>query len=134
MKKLFLTLMTLALATTSYANMSALENSYAKINYKDGINQREAKLIAKKALMDSGDKNLYRFFNPEIVDNRYTYPHQQYLFVHLKRKSLEVARSEYLVIVDKKTGKVVYSDKEYHPTNVLAYNGYRWAVGLHEHK
>ena len=95
------------------ATVSSVRYFYEKIDYSDGVSKDEAKLIAKKHLIDSVYKYDYRVINPEIR----TWYEKDAWIVRFPPKKVQLLIPEglfeavmpnaYLVAVDKRTGAVI---------------------------
>jgi len=120
----------LCFISSGCATIKSIEKNYKKIDYSDGINKSEAKLIAKKSLIDSPYRNFYRVIRPRILDNDETLQHPRYWFLKFRRKSSKLNKSNYFVVIEKKTGEVIYAEKHY-PNNA---QNYRWILELHEYQ
>src|SRR3989338_2418583 len=83
-----------------------VNRSFNKIDYSDGISDREAKIIAKKKLIDTGSKGQYVVINPDLLETPDTYAFKaDYWFVSFKNKPLLMKDSTFLVVVNKETGQ-----------------------------
>ena len=107
------------------ATANSINKGYGKIKYKDGVNKKEALLIAKKCLIESPVKGKYRIINPSILNNGDTYPHPNHWFISFNNKPF-TPDSMFLVVVDKRNGEIVYSEKKYFST----VKGLRWIFEL----
>jgi len=121
-----ITIIVVGLSACSTVN--SVNKSYSKINRDDGISVKEAKIIAKKSLVDSQFTRKFIVINPKTLKNPDTYPHPNHYFLKSKSKLLGSDGSSYLVVIDKRTGEVIYSRKNY-PTYI---KGYRWIMNLPE--
>ena len=122
---IFLSIMVVMLLT-GCATAKSVDKNYSLINYKDGISITEAKLIAKKSLLESKSLGAYQFMAPKVFDRWESYRHQNYWFVLFSPKAYQLKPSHYLVVVEKKSGKIQYAETKY-PSNV---KGYDWLFGL----
>lgn len=112
------------------STIGSINKSYSKLNRADGISAKEAKLIAKKALLDSEFRGDYRFIRPEIMHTQKTAYHPDHWFLKAKQKKLGFDDSYYFVVVNKKTGEVIYAKNHSpYPTDV---KGYFWVFTLHK--
>lgn len=122
--KQLLTAVFLTVFLTGCATMKSVNNKYGKVDYTNGISKEEAKSIAKKSLMESKARGKYRFTVPMILDDPYTKPNLEYWYISFSKKIYHLRSSHYLVVINKHTGEIEYSDKKFkypHPVK-----GYRW--------
>jgi hypothetical protein len=99
-----------ALLLSGCATIDSVNKNYQKINYSDGINTEEAKLIGKKRLINSGYQSEYQVISPDFLIDKRTKKYPDYWFVVYHPKNLGLTHSKYLVVMNKKTGDVLYSD------------------------
>jgi len=92
------------------ASIGSIKTNYASINYTDGIDQKEAVLIAKEHLINTDYRYCYRVIGPQIEDRA----NEGMWLVRFYGKKTSISEwympSVYEVSVDKKTGacKVEY--------------------------
>ena len=65
--KNLISLTIILLLFTSCATLDSLDEYYAGINYEDGINRDEAKLIAKKYLVESSYEGQFQVWGPIVT-------------------------------------------------------------------
>ena len=82
------------------ATVQAIDTNYANVSYKDGINQKEAKVIAQKKLMDLGKNGTYILSLPETEDRG--------LYWKVIFTSLQMDKDCFIINVSKETGEVVH--------------------------
>ena len=125
MRKLLLIIITVMF--TGCASVNTVNKNYSSINFDDGVSKEEAKLIAKKSLMESKSFGRYCFMDPAILKWGKAYPHPNYWFVRFTAKN-PLATDHYIVVVDKRSGEIQYSERE----NIypMAPKDYRFMFGL----
>lgn len=89
-------------------SIESIDKNYKKIDFRDGLSENETRIMAQKALLDSGDINKFIYEKP-IFDNdptvRKRYPN--YAFIHF---APVVGNDErYLIVINEKSGEVKYS-------------------------
>ena len=94
--------------------MESIDEFYAAINYKDGINRDEAKLIAKKYLTESKYSGQFQVWGPIITGA------ENYWIVSFLYKSLETYEQILDVYVDTLTGQVKDTKVRHKDTPVTA--------------
>lgn len=133
MKIIRLVSLILLLPLLGCATMSSIRNSYKKINFSDGIDINEAKIIAKNEIIKTDAKNEYKIIGPEACDigdlnakavtNKLfkeilirnedigrEYPNSWIVVFH--PKLLSFFSISYLVVIDKNTGEVKLSKED----------------------
>lgn len=100
-KKRFLWVLIFASFLNGCATVQSINAGYEDVNYADGIEKAEAKVIAQKKLMDLGESGPYIISMPDVEDmGRYW----KVIF-----SSLDMNKNYYIINVSKETGKVVHS-------------------------
>lgn len=122
-----LTLIIIAVMLSGCAGTHAVNKNYSSINFNDGISREEAKLIAKKSLMESESFGRYCFVDPAVLKWGHAYPHPNAWFIRFANKN-PLATDHYLVVIDKRNGVIQYSERE----NIypLTPKDYRFIFGL----
>ncbi len=101
------------------ASIESINKNYTKINLRDGISKNEARIMAQKALLDSGRINKYIYERP-IFDNdlfvrkRYL----NYAFIHFA--PVDNGDEGFLIIINEKLGEVRYAG----PFNIVQNKDY----------
>lgn len=129
-------LMTTAVFLASFygcASVQSVHHSFNQVTYDNMITKREAKMIAREVLVAEGLQGKYRLSCPRIIDNDHTFGYEHHWFISMKQRGIHFDPSEFIVVVHKRTGEVIYAEKKY-PSNVLGYAGYSWIFDLHEAK
>ena len=107
MNKIYCSLFLLVLCM-GCASVESINKNYAKINFKNGLSNSETKVMAQKALLDSGQIARHMYDKP-ILDND-LYVEKRYLnyaFVHF---APEIGGDEgFLVIINKELAEVKYA-------------------------
>jgi len=91
-----------------------------------GVNAEQAKIIAQRLLIDTEEKDLYRLSYPDIKTGEIVYKYPDFWFVVFGHNFLEPMSSdrltdtyrellstEYLVVINKTTGKILFSGQWY---------------------
>ncbi len=91
------------------ARVNSINAHYARVKVEDGITRNEAKLIAKKNLIETRYKYIYQIIWPRILENNHTKRHEDLWFVDFLAKEFQLI-SNYLVILEKDSGKIIYAD------------------------
>ncbi len=122
-----LSLLLIIVLLTGCTGIKTVSKNYSKINYRDGVSRSEAKLIAKKSLMESQVVHEYRFASPAILKWGKAFGHPNYWFIAFDSRNV-LQPDKYLVVIDKRDGEIRYSEKEYpHPVEP---NDYQFIFGL----
>ncbi|MFH1655047.1 MAG: lipoprotein [Candidatus Omnitrophota bacterium] len=106
-------LLVAAVFLSGCATISSINKNYYRINYDDGVDTNEAKVIAKKTLNGSEYRNQYIIIFPYILDDARTAGYSEYRFVVFRPKKIQIIRTSFLVVVSKITGEVLHSGQFY---------------------
>lgn len=101
------------------ASIESIDKNYAKINSHDGISKNEARIMAQKALLDSGEIKKYIYERP-IFDND-LFVQKRYLnhaFIHFA--PVDSSDEGFLVIINEKLGEIKYAG----PFNIVQNRDY----------
>jgi hypothetical protein len=112
---------------TGCTSTEAIYKNYDKlVDLKDGVNAEQAKIIAQKKLINTEEKDSYRISYPDIKTGQLVYKYPGYWFVVFGHNWLEpmsmnplagtyteLREAEYLVVINKKTGKIPFSGEWY---------------------
>lgn len=113
----------LAMGLASCASREDIIQNYEeKVNYADGVNISEARLIAKRKIITTDEKRNYKITAPGVLANIYTEKYPNYWFVVFGHNWLspistdenaktytELKEAQYLVVIDKTTGDIPFS-------------------------
>jgi hypothetical protein len=110
------------------------------VNLSDGVNAQEAKIIAQKKLINTEEKDSYRISYPDIKSGQIVSQYPDYWFVvfghnwmepfsynPLAASYREVLQTEYLVVINKKTGEMPFFG-EWYPKRE---NDFDWVFDPH---
>lgn len=90
------------------ASVVSIYKNAESINYADGIDDREAKYIAQKYLLEKAISDAFLTY-PEIQDNMIKPDQWEVIF---QKKDPTQLSYYYLFIIDKETGKIKYFGTE----------------------
>lgn len=102
-------ILTMGVLLASVAGCQSIENlnkKYQKVVYNDGINYKEAKLIAQQRMMKSVFTQKFSIFEPYVLLNEETRQYANFWFVVFPPKD-ELSPFQHIVVVDKVSGGVV---------------------------
>jgi len=103
------------------ASWHSPNQEYARINFSDGISINEAIVIGKEELSACEYRHEYRSQRGNVMTNRLARAHPDYWFVSFESKRLDRHFWSYLVVVNKQTGQVVFSDPHV-PLDMINYD------------
>ena len=139
MKK-FYCLLAVALLAGCTSTKAIYKNYNNLVNLEDGVNEQEAKIIAQKKLINTEEKDSYRISFPDIRTDKLSRKYPDYWFVVFGHNWLEpmstsaltdtyreLMATEYLVVIDKKTGKTPFYG-EWYPKRE---NDFDWVFDQH---
>lgn len=126
---------------TGCTSTQAIYKNYDKIVHNEhGVNAEQAKIIAQKKLINTEEKDSYRISFPDIKTGQLAYKYPGYWFVVFGHNWLEplstealagtyteLRETEYLVVIDKKTGQVPFFGKWYPKRE----NDFDWVFDRH---
>jgi len=113
----------LAIFLNGCASMEKINEEYGMIQYADGINQKEAKLIAQVHLMESRYTSSFDPYKADIITTPETLAHRNLWFVDFPAQDT-LSDTHHLVIVDKRTGGILRS----RPYTFQYQTDYDWAL------
>ena len=104
----FLVSILIIISCLGCATAGSISKSYNAINWDDGINISEAKVIAKHTVLTRliGVAPFIRTIGPRIIDDKDTKKFPDYWFVEFSELIPSEIRFKYLVVIDKKSGVV----------------------------
>jgi len=127
---------------TGCTSTDAIYKNYDKmvVHLENGVDAQEAKVIAQKKLINTEEKDSYRISFPDIKTGQMVYKYPGYWFVIFGHNWLEpmssnplagtyteLRETEYLVVIDKKTGKIPFFG-EWYPKRE---NDFDWVFDQH---
>ena len=109
------------------ASNEAISNNYNKlVNASDGVTEQEAKIMAQNDLIKVIEKRDYRVTVPDIKSTPEALKYPAYWFVvfghnwfspistdPLAKTYTELRETQYLVVIDKKSGEIKFSGQWY---------------------
>lgn len=124
----FVLMAALTIMMTSCASREDIMQNYEeRVNYTDGINLKEAKIIAQRKIISVQEKRYYKITAPGVINNDASLKYDDYWFIIFGRNWLspisteegaktytELKEAQYLVVIGKKDGQIVFSG-EYYP-------------------
>ena len=132
------------LALCFLAGCVSTEDIYKKydnlVPIVNGVNIQQAKIIAQRVLIDTEEKDSYRISYPDIKTSPIALKYPDYWFVVFGHNLLEplsndalhqnlnqLLETEYLVVINKETGKVLFFG-EWYPKRE---NDFDWVFDMH---
>lgn len=95
---------------------------FKNIVFDDGINQAEAVAIAQNTLRnDHSQRSGYKMNRVEVIDDFLVDPYPDYWFISFPSGEFDLSFYQYLVVVHKKTGNIVFS-APYVPLKTVDYD------------
>lgn len=104
-----------------------MQNYEERVDTSDGIDTKEAKIIAQRKIISVQEKRNYKITAPGIINNEASLKYEEYWFVVFGHNWLspisteegaktytELKEAHYLVVIGKKDGQIVFSG-EYYP-------------------
>ncbi len=101
--------------------LGGIDKQYQALDISDGASMEEAKIIAQQKLMHAPERKDYAAGSAEILDDAIVHQYPDYWFVSFEAKSFAMSFWQYLVVVQKKTGTVIYAGA-YMPYQSVDYN------------
>ena len=95
----------------------ASTTKFTEVDYTNGINRYEAILMAKKEIEQAGLRNYFQNLKPIIREDKYALKYPDYWFVDFTPK-IYFDFWGYLVVINKKTGKIIHSHDYYWPAKI----------------
>lgn len=95
------------LTVLSCASFQGTKLTYEQVNFEDGISNWEAVLIAQEHLKRNSLAVDYHFDHPNLFLDQY-YPNKW--FVQFQPLYMGMRLTDYLVMIDKNTGKIDFSN------------------------
>ncbi|MBF0570358.1 MAG: hypothetical protein HQL12_00660 [Candidatus Omnitrophica bacterium] len=122
------------------SNRAIYKNYDNFVHLQNGVDVRSAKVIAQKKLINTEEKDSYRISFPDIKTGPLVYKYPDYWFVvfghnlleplsgdALKASYSDLIETEYLVVINKKTGKIPFFG-EWYPKRE---NDFDWVFNPH---
>lgn len=115
MRKQLIVLLVIGLVGCASAKTKLVESintAFEGINISDGVSEDEAVIIGNQSLFKHNVLDLYNTEAPEINKSEYSnlVDFNRYWFVSYYELETSAIPYEYLVLIDKESGKVLYSD------------------------
>ena len=118
----------LAMGLASCASREDIMQNYEeRLDYSDGVDMKEAKIIAQRKIISVQEKRNYKITAPGIMANAAAQKYEDYWFVVFGHNWLspisteegaktysELKEAQYLVVMSKKNGQIVFAG-EYFP-------------------
>jgi hypothetical protein len=126
---------------TGCTSTEAIYKNYDKmVHVEGGVNAEQAKIIAQRKLINTEEKDSYRISYPDIKTGPIVYKYPGYWFVVFGHNWLEpmssnplagtyteLRETEYLVVINKKTGKIPFFGRWYPKRE----NDFDWVFDQH---
>ncbi|MCA9401635.1 MAG: hypothetical protein KC713_08405 [Candidatus Omnitrophica bacterium] len=84
------------------------------VDFTDGINDEEAIYMAVHEIIQSSDKNYFGDIVPRFIENDATKKYPEWWFLEFT-PDVFVDYTSYLVVIEKKSGKILHSQKYFDP-------------------
>ncbi len=132
----FVLMVVMVVSLTSCASREDIIRNYEeKVEYADGVNAMEAKLIAKRKIITVQEKRNYKITQPVLLNTLHTQKYPQYWFVVFghnwfspistdegAKTYRELMAAQYLMVIHKESGEIAFYG-EYFPKRS---NGFDW--------
>ncbi len=115
-------LMAGAVVLTGCSVTARVNKEYAAVDRADGVTEKEALIIARHALLNSECRQRFHINKASVLSDRLVEPYPDYFFVSFYPVAYDDHFKRYLVVIDKKTGKVA-REEQYRP---LKNFNYQW--------
>ena len=119
-------LLTMGLASCA-SREDIMQNYEERLDYSDGVDIKEAKIIAQRKIISVQEKRNYKITAPGIIANAAAQKYEDYWFTVFGHNWLspistdegaktysELKEAQYLVVISKKNGQIVFAG-EYFP-------------------
>ena len=139
MKKYF-SLLAICFLAGCTSTQAIYKNYDNLVHVQNGVNEQAAKIIAQRKLINTEEKDSYRISYPDIKTGALVHKYPGYWFVVFGHNWLEpmsssslagtytqLRETEYLVVIDKKTGKIPFFG-EWYPKRE---NDFDWVFDRH---
>ncbi len=104
-------LLVMGCATAVSKNTQSVSDSYERIVFDDGVSLEESKIIAQKQVIKKNIADIYDLSKPRMADDVPELPNNQdYWFVFFEEKRPSSIPFVFMVLVNKETGKIKFSD------------------------
>lgn len=121
-------MLAMAVMISSCASREDIMKNYEeRVDFNDGVNITEAKIIAQRRILSVQEKRYYKLTAPGVINNAASFQYDDYWFVVFGRNWLspisteegtktytELKEAQYLVVIGKKDGQIVFAG-EYYP-------------------
>ena len=128
-KMMFMLLLVIGLVSCA-SREEIIRNYEEQVDYTNGVDAREAKLIAKHKIIGVQEQRNYKLTAPSILESGYTQKYPDYWFVVFGQNLLspistdssaktysELLDAQYMVVINKRTGEIPFYG-EYFPKRV----------------
>ncbi len=125
------------------ASTEAIYKNYDTVNFKDGIDQREAKIIAQRIIIATDEQRNYRVSVPDIRTDLEAIKYPDFWFVVFGHNWLspistnpmaetytELRETQFLVVLDKDNGNIKFAGLWYPKRE----NDFDWVFNLDKYK
>ncbi|OGX36324.1 MAG: hypothetical protein A3C36_03010 [Omnitrophica WOR_2 bacterium RIFCSPHIGHO2_02_FULL_52_10] len=107
----FMLLLSVGCAASVQQKVKTVMDKYAKVNFEDGIDLKDAEIIAQRALAKQNLADRYDIEQPQIVRDIAELPnHEKHWFFSFKENGFSSIEYVFMVVVEKETGKVKFAD------------------------
>ena len=103
------------------ANTGSLEKAYKHVIFVDGVDPKEAPVIARRAMIQKGYDTDYSAGSGAILYDRLVRDYPDYWFVSFDARKFEMNFWKYLVVIKKSDGEIIFAGA-YVPLEILNYD------------
>jgi hypothetical protein len=89
--------------------MPWIDYSFKKVKTDDGVDNREAVVIARKYFLDKTERQDYRLGSARVIEDYFSSEYPDYWFISYDSKTLERSHWRYLVVMKKSDGEVIFT-------------------------
>jgi hypothetical protein len=107
----FMLLLTVGCATSVQQKVKTVMEKYEKVNFEDGIDLKDAEIIAQRALAKQNLADRYDIEKPQVVRDIAELPnHEKHWLISFKESGFSSIEYVFMTVIDKGTGKVKFAD------------------------
>lgn len=98
-------------ASSSTGSIQAALDAYETVDFENGVDLSEAKIIARRELIKNNVADLYQFTKPLVDKDVEELPHHEdYWFIYFEEKRPGSIPFIFMVVVNKGNGRVKFAD------------------------
>lgn len=104
-------LFTIGCASTIAEDIKTITDNYETVDFDDGIDLEESKIVAQKQLIKNNVVDIYELTEPQITEDVEDLPNSEnFWFVFFEEKKPSSIPFIFMVIVNKENGKIKFAD------------------------